>query len=262
MKQYNIKVLEKALKILDLFSQKGKELSATQIHQLLNLNKSTVFRILRILEESNYLERSPKSLKYRLGFKLYHLGSLVEGFTEIQKMAHPLLDEMLQKCDETVHFAILSHGEALFLDKIEGKKALRVVSHIGMTRPAHCSGVGKAMLAFLPDRDLEKIVEERGLGRITNNTITDKKILRAELVRVRRQGYAIDNEETLVGARCVAAAIRDSNGVVVAAISISAPKERLNQGEMRRMIPLVKETAEKISTVLREKGFTKEALYH
>jgi DNA-binding IclR family transcriptional regulator len=130
-----------------------------------------------------------------------------------------------------------------------------------MTRPAHCSGVGKAMLAFLPDQEVEKIIKERGLERITNSTIADKKAFRAELTRIRRQAYAVDNEETLVGAKCVAAVIRDSNDEVVAAISISAPKERLNQNEMRRMIPLVKETADKISMVLKEKGFTKEALY-
>ncbi len=260
MSDYKIKVLDKALKILDAFNEKGKELSSTQIYQALNLNKTTAFRILKILEDSNYLERSPHSLKYRLGFKLYCMGSLVEGLSEIQKIAHPFLVEMVKRCDETVHLAILSHGEALYLDKLEGQKALRIVSRVGMRLPAHCSGVGKILLAFVPEEELEQIIAEKGLPRFTRNTITSGKSLRGELAKVRKQGYAVDNEEIIAGAKCVAAPVRDSDGDVLAAISISVPKGRLSRSDFRRTLPLLIGTAGKISEALKEKSIRKGAL--
>lgn len=258
--QYRIKVLEKALDILDLFDNKSEELSAAEINQRLGLNKTTTFRILRILEESDYLERAPESLKFRLGFKLYRLGSLVEGNVEIQKLAHPFLEDLKDKCDETVHLVVLHSGEALYLDKIEGKKAIRVVSRVGMKLPAHCSGVGKVLLASLPEANVEKILRKRGLKRFTRNTISDLETLKKELARVRVQGYAIDNEEIEVGLKCVAAPIMDSRGEVIAAISISGPRDRFLESDIARLLPMVLNTSEQISNCLIQKQLTSDAL--
>ncbi len=258
--QYRIKVLEKTLKILDLFDEKGRELSAAQINDQLGLNKSTTFRILHQLEEAGYLERSPDSLKFRLGFKLHHLGSLVDGITEIRRLAHPVLEELTKACDETVHLVVLHRGEALYLDKIEGRRAIRVVSRVGMKLPAHCSGVGKILLASLPDGAVGKILKERGLHRFTANTITEREALGRELAGVREKGYAIDSEEIEVGLKCVAAPVRDGNGEVIAAISISGPKERFLGTDLERLIPLVKGAAEKISAALGKNHLSKGAL--
>jgi len=257
---YQIKVLEKVTRILDLFDEKGKELTATEIHELLELNKSTTFRILNMLEGAGYLERDPATLNYRLGFKLYYLGSLVEGRTEIRNLAHPFLEQLKEKCDETVHLVVLDHGEALYLDKLEGKKAIRVVSRVGWRLPSHCSGVGKVLLASLPEETLHKIIKEKGLKRFTKNTITDPETLKIELARIRKQVYAIDNEEIEVGLKCVAVPVKDGEGRVVAAISISGPKERFNGIEMKRFIPLVKSTSEQISSVLKKKHLNQEVL--
>ncbi len=261
-KSYQIKVLEKVIKIIDLFDERGKEHTASEIHQLSNLNKSTTSRILSILEEAGYLERNPTTLKYRLGFKLYYLGSLVEGRTEIRNLAHSFLEELKEKCDETVHLVVLDHGEALYLDKLEGKKAIRVVSRIGWRLPAHCSGVGKVLLACLPEDAVNKIIEEKGLKPLTNNTITDRQALEVELARARKQGYAIDNEEIEVGLKCVAAPIKDRDGKVIAAISISGPKQRFNGAEIKRLISLVKSTSEQISGLLKEKHLGQGLSYH
>jgi len=254
-KRYKIKLLEKALKILELFDEKGKELSATEINQALGLNKSTVFRILSMLDEADYLERSPSSLKYRLGFKIYHLGSFVEANAEYQKMARPFLEDLVKKCDETVHLVVLHHGEALYLDKIEGNKSVRVVSRTGMKLPAHCSGVGKVLLASLPEATVRTIIKERGLRRFTGNTITHKKTLMTELAKIRGQGFAVENEEIEAGLKCVAAPVTGPDGEVVAAISISGPRQRFGDSEVKRWIPLVIQTAKKISDILRAKSF-------
>jgi len=257
---YKIKVLEKIIKILDLFDEKGKELTPTEIRESLGLNKSTVFRILNILVEASFLERDSVTSKYRLGFKLYYLGSLVEGRSEIKNLAHPFLEELKEKCDETVHLVVLDHGEAFYLDKLEGKKAIRVVSNVGWRLPVHCTGVGKVLLASLPEETVRNIIQEKSLKRFTNNTITDLETLKIELARIRKQGYAIDNEEIEVGLKCVAAPLKYSAGETIAAISVSGPKERFNGAEMKRLILLVKSTSERISDVLKKKHCDQEVL--
>lgn len=258
--RYRVKVLEKSLNILDLFDEKGTELTAAEINQRLGLNKSTTFRILKILEEADYLERTPDSHKYRLGFKLFRLGSFVEGNAEIQRLSHPFLEALKQECDETVHLVVLHRGEALYLDKIEGKKAIRVVSRVGMKLPAHCSGVGKVLLSSLPEENVKRIIRERGLKRFTQNTITDLPTLRIELARIKELGYAFDNEEIEVGLKCVAAPIKDSRGNVLAAISVSGPRDRFHDAEMSRILPMVLDAAERISACLIRKRLTSDVL--
>lgn len=258
--RYRIRVLEKTFRILDLFDERGKELTAADIREQVGLNRATTFRILRQLEEAGYLDRSPESSKFRLGFKFFCLGSLVDGATEIRTVARPFLEELVKACDETVHLVVLKKGEALYLDKIEGNKAVRVVSRVGMKLPAHCSGVGKVLLASLSDHQLKKVVKKRGLPRFTDNTITDLERLREELARVRNQGYAIDNEEIEIGLKCVAAPIRDGNGDVIAAISISGPRERFQGRDLDRLIAMVKQAAQRITDALTKTYVTKEAL--
>jgi len=253
MPRPRIKVLDKTFHILDLFDERGKKLSAKEIVDTLNINKSTASRILSILEGKDYLERDPKSLKYRLGLKLYFLGSLVEGIGEMQQLARPFLQELVHQCEETVHLVIFSHGEALYVDKIEGKRALRMVSRVGMSLPAHCSGVGKVLLSYLDTEALHAIIAAKGLSRFTNNTITKMNTLKTELSKIRQQGYAIDNEEIEVGLKCVAAPVSDVNDHIIAAISVAGPKDRLTDLELRRLIPLVRTSAEKISGAFKKK---------
>jgi IclR family acetate operon transcriptional repressor len=263
--RYRIKVLEKVFRILDLFDDRGKELTAAEISARVGLNRATTFRILRQLEEAGYLDRSANSSKFRLGFRFYHLGSLVDGLTEIRTIARPFLEELVRASDETVHLVVLKQGQALYLDKIEGNKAVRVVSKVGMRLPAHCSGVGKVLLASLSDTQLNKVVKKRGLPRFTENTITDLQKLIEELERVREQGYAIDNEEIEVGLKCVAAPVRDGDGEVIAAISVSGPRERLQGKDLERLIAMVKQTAQRITnalakTYVRKRVLAKDAL--
>ena len=249
--KYRIKVLDKTLKILDLFNEKGKELTVTEINGLLSFNKASSFRIIKNLEEAGYLEKDPDTLKYRLGLRIYYLGLLAEPHSEIRRAARPFLDKLNEACDETVHLAVLHLGQALYLDKMEGKKTIRVITRIGMKLPAHCSGVGKVLLAALKEETLERIIREKGLLRLTGNTITDLKALKAELAQIRKQGYAIDNEEIEEGLKCAAAPLRNSDGEVVAAISISVPKERFDK-ETSGFVSKVKKTAQEMSALMRQ----------
>jgi DNA-binding IclR family transcriptional regulator len=248
---YRIKVLEKALAVLSCFDEQGQELTVTEIAARIGINKTTAFRILASLDEASFLEKSPTSLKYRLGFKLLHLGSLVESPRELKTRARPILEALKDECDETVHLVVLSKGEALYLDKIEGRKTIRVVSRVGMTLPAHCSGVGKVLLAHLPDDEVDAIIRARGLARFTPNTITERKALKAELARIRADGYGVDNEEIELGLKCVAAPIRDASGVVIGALSVSGPKFRFEGGEAERLKNLLLQAATAVTEDLR-----------
>jgi DNA-binding IclR family transcriptional regulator len=250
-KRYEIKVLVKALRILDLFDEKGKELSGTEISEILGMNKASVFRILTNLENAEYLEKDGDTSKYTLGLKLYNLGKLAEPHAKLKKIARPYLEKMNHRCGETVHLAVLHQGEALYLDKIEGTKTIRVISRVGSRLPAHCSGVGKVLLAGLAEEKLDQIVKEKGLKRFTGNTITDLPRLKREIAKFQELGYAIDDEEIEEGLKCAAAPLRDSKGDVLAAISVSVPKERFDK-EGPRFISEVIKTGKDISEAFRK----------
>lgn len=249
-RRYRIKVLEKALGILELFGESPGDLTLTQIGERLGMSKPTAFRIINVLEQSDYLERAPRSQAYRLGLKVYRLGSLVESTTAIQKLAQPFLQSLAESSHETVHLTVLNKGEALYLDKIEGKHSVRVVSRVGQRLPAHCSGVGKVLLAHLPEDEIDTIIGERGLARFTPKTITDRVALREELRQVRERGYALDDEEIEIGLKCVAAPVRDAGSRVVAAISISVPRFRFDTTGEDRFVSLVLDTSRRISAAL------------
>lgn len=255
--KYKIKVLEKAFEIIDLFDEKGKELSVTQISDSLHFNKPSSFRILKNLENAGYLEKQEESLKYRLGPKLYYLGRLSEPYGKIRTICRPFLEKLNESCHETVHLAVLSGEEALYLDKIEGKKTIRVISQIGAKLPAHCSGVGKVLLAGLSSEAFERVARVKGLPKLTRNTITDLDKLRAELGVIRKRGYAIDNEEIEEGLKCVAAPLQDITGEIFAAISVSVPAERFER-DRKRLISDVKKIAGEISAVIRKQKIAKE----
>ena len=246
--KYRIKVLEKALSILELFDEKGKELTVTEISGDLGLNTPSTFRILSNLEEASYLDKDPKTARYSLGPKLHHLGSLAEPHARIRKVTRPFLKKLNEQCQETVHLAVLHQGEALYVGKIEGKRTIRVITRVGSRLPAHCSGVGKVLLSALSEESLVKIFSEKGLSRFTENTITDLDVLKRELAKCRKRGYAIDNEEIEEGLKCVAAAVYE-HGELLAAISVSAHSERFDK-ECPRYISMVKGTAEAVSDAL------------
>ncbi len=249
--KYRIKVLQKAFKLLELFHDKIDELSATEITEKLKFNKTTVFRIISNLEEEGYLEKNPETGKYRLGMKLFFLGGLVKPYRHLKTVAKPLLRSLNQQSGETVHLAVLHKHQALYLDKIESTHTVRVVvSQIGQKLPAHCSGVGKVLLAYQPQEEVKEAVENTGLPAFTQNTITTWNQLKIELEKVRQQGYANDNEEIEMGLKCVAAPVF-LDGRVVAALSVSVPKDRYEKTP-RDLTRMVVHTARELSEVLQE----------
>ena len=226
---YRVQVLDRAMAILDALALTGQhqDLSLIELATQLQLHKSTAHRLLMILERNRMVEREPRSGRYRLGLRLFELGAIAISRFNIRDYARPHLERVLFETEETVHLCVLDAGEVLYVDKVEPSRSVRMASKIGRLAPAHCSAVGKAMLAHLPERELDEILKQRGLPRMTVKTIVTPADLKAELKTVRERGYAIDNEEAEEGVRCVGAAVLGPNGRPAGAISTSAPSFRL-----------------------------------
>ncbi len=245
--KYRVKVLEKAFLLLAQFKEFGMSLSVKELSESLGYNKTSTLRLIRNLEEFAYLERVEGTQRYKLGFGIYCLGQLAESYEFIRKVARPFLNELCDLCEETVHLAVLKNGQALYIDKIESQnKALRIISEVGTSLPCHSSGLGKILLSALDDDQVDRVIEEWGFQKFTENTIVDECHLLEELNKIREQGYGTDNEEIEYGLKCVAAPIFDKQGNVVAAVSVSGPKERMDHN-FNMYIQAVKEAACRIS---------------
>lgn len=245
--------IEKAFAILSVFSQNGGrfELGVGEISKILKMHKSTVHRFLRSMEKVGVIERNNETGKYRLGLKLYELGNSVSLKKIMVDRARKYLEDLHWYLNETVNFATLKNGEVVYLDKIIADRNFVIISEVGKRLPAHCTGLGKAMLAFLPESDVKRIIKEKGLKKFTKNTITNKKDLFEELKKIRECGYAIDNEEIEDGLRCIAAPIFNGDGEVIAAVSISGPSSRINETTYEEYSKHVIKTARLISEELK-----------
>jgi len=224
---YRVQVLDRALAILNALATAGHDASLVELAETVKLHKSTVHRLVMILERDRMVERDPRTGRYHLGLRLFELGTIAMASFNISEKAHRHLERIGYEVHETVHLCILDGGEVLYLDKIEPSRSVRMACQIGRRNPAHCTAVGKAMLACLAEREVDDILRQHGLPRRTPKTITTPAELKAELKAVRERGYSIDNEEVEEGVRCVGAAVLDHSGRPLAAISVSAPAFRL-----------------------------------
>jgi DNA-binding IclR family transcriptional regulator len=224
---YKVQVLDRALAIIDALTNMREDASLAELAEKVQLHKSTVHRLASILERHRIVERDSQTGRYRLGLRLFELGSVAIGRFDIRDRARPHLERLLYDVDETVHLCTLDAGEVLYLDKIEPVRSVRMASRIGRRNPVHCTSVGKAMLAFLPESEQDDILRQHGLKRLTSKTLTTPAELKADFKTIRERGYALDNEENEEGVRCIGAAILDHSGRPIAALSVSAPSFRL-----------------------------------
>lgn len=226
---YRVQVLDRAMAALDALASRPQEYSLAELCSQLKLHKSTVHRLMMVLEQHRLVGKNPETGRYRLGLKLFEYGSKAIGSLDLRRHARPYLSRLLQEIDETVHLCILDDGQVFYLDKVEPQRSVRMSCTVGSRAPAYCTAVGKAMLAELSDAEVMDIVRRLGLKPITKNTIRSASALRSELRSVRVRGYAVDNEENEEGLRCVGAAVRGHSGKLVAAMSVSGPAFRVTK---------------------------------
>jgi DNA-binding IclR family transcriptional regulator len=251
--------VRKALAILDLLSD-GKERTLSDIAHSLSLAKSTAHNLLETLVEERILDRDSGSGAFSLGIKLIELGYCAQTGLDLVRIAAPFLKGLNMRFDETVHLVVLDNDEVLYIDCIESQRRLRTYSVIGIRAPLYCTSVGKAILAYLPDEEIRRIVAERGLARFTENTITTEARLWAEIAHIREHGYAIDDCEHEDHLRCLGAPIFDARGEVFASVSLSGPAERNTMERIESMAPALLEATGEISRRLgyRNREFSRE----
>jgi len=235
-----------SIRLTKAFSEDEYEMGISALAMRLGLAKSTVHRLATTLVEYDILEQNKETGKYRLGLALFELGTMVRRKMDTNSGAQVQIHALADETGETVQLAILDHLSVLYIRIRESRQAVRMSSGLGSRAPAHCTGVGKALIAFQPPEIVQQIIDN-GLKRYTQGTITDPERLRAELATIRQKGYAIDDEEIEVGLRCIAAPIRDHSGQVTAAISVAAPVQRMTKRNLQATIPSVIAAADAIS---------------
>jgi DNA-binding IclR family transcriptional regulator len=248
--------VSKALALLDAFSAETPELTLSELSRRVGAHKSSTFRLLSTLEAHGFVQRSPAGRGYRLGWKPLELaGRLRYGLREL---AAPFLEELAERSGEIVHLSILDGAEIVYLDKHGRSQPLTVSTRVGGRSPAHASAMGKALLAGLPPAALRRLLGGRRLKRFTPTTITEPRRLARELQAIRRQGFALDNEETFPGIRCVAAPLRDQEGRVLAAVSVTVPAQRMGARRQAELKNWVMDTAGRISARIRAGGIDEQ----
>jgi len=242
--------LRRGLSILDQFSGQHGDLGVNEIARLVGMHKSTVSRLCATLENAGYLERDSSTNRFRLGARIYQLAGSSSPTTDVRLLARPVMLELVESSRETATLGVREGKDIVTIDVVDGLNHMRMATRVGMRTQLHASAVAKAILAWMPEPEVDELLVDWPMTGLTPNTVTDAATLKGRLSEVRKRGFALDMEEMEVGLRCVAAPIRDPRGRVVAGISISGPRHRMTEEAMKRFGPLVREAGEKISARL------------
>jgi IclR family transcriptional regulator, acetate operon repressor len=240
-----VQSLDRALEILRLLGSEP-EMRVTDLARRLEVHKSTVFRLLSTLQEHGLVEQNPTTEKYRLGYGLVRLASAVVGEIDLARASRPVLEELASRTSETVNLAILQGEQVVNIDQIAAPNLVVNVNWVGKQTPLHCTSNGKVLLAFLPDAERRRLLEQP-LQRFTPRTITDVKTLEKQLGRVRDDGWAFTLEELEVGLNAVAAPVRGTDGSVHAAVSVAGPSYRVTPQRLTDLGAVTKEAGQAIS---------------
>lgn len=223
---YQLHSLDRAVSVLEILSQSDTPLSLAEICQRMGLHKSTAHRSLMVLERSALIERTVEN-RFRLGLRLHELGNRAVEQNDLPARVHPFSRRLSAQVGETVHLSILENTSIVYLDKMEPEHRVRMACRVGITNPVYCTSMGKAMLAFQPEKSMEQVISKIRFTAFTHKTLRSREALLKSLERVRRRGYAIDDEEIEVGVRCIGAPIFNEHHRPIAAMSISGPSSRI-----------------------------------
>ena len=245
----SVGVISKVLQIFELLHNSSAALSLKSICDDTGINKSTAHRFLRHLEREGYLLRTDAGA-YLIGPKLTQMSACATRSATLQTVARPILADLWRSTQETVNLGVLDQGTLLYIDVMESPHEFRLVSRIGTRRSIHVAALGKVMAAFLPASEYERVLNGIVFQRVTPKTIPNMVQLRAELEKIRRKGYAVDNEEALLGCRCVSAPILNSDKVAIGALSVSGPVTRMSLPQVTPLAQVVKAAAHAVSAAM------------
>ena len=239
--------LVRGLTLLEGLAAAPDGLALSDIAEDVDLAPSTTHRLLQALFQQGFITQDVESGLWKIDVKTFRIGNSFLEARDFVATARPFLRRLTATTGETANLGIRDDGMVVYLAQSESKQMMRMITRLGSRAPLHASGVGKALLAWMPPQEFEQIVAGRTLEGETPNTLTDVDRLREQLVEIRRQGYAVDREEHAIGLNCVAATLHDESGLPLAAISVSGPVARIDDSRLPELAALVAETAREIT---------------
>ncbi|HSN05705.1 MAG TPA: IclR family transcriptional regulator [Candidatus Angelobacter sp.] len=236
-----------AARLLKEFGKGDREIGVSELARRLGLGKSTTHRLLHTLTVERLLEQDPETGSYRLALAMHELGASVQASMDLHTAASPVIEQLRNMTKETIQIAVLDGRHVVYVERRESPQTIRLFGRVGHRNDAHATSTGKVLLAFLPADELDALLVGWRLPRKTPYTISDQETLRRQLATIRAQGWAENVNESEVGVASVSAPIRDVRGVVVAALSIAGPVQRLDGANLRRFTRPAVEAAAAIS---------------
>ena len=245
----------KALDVLDQVASYGRPVRFATLLADSAFPKATLYRLLQTLTNQNMLEYDPENQTYAVGMRLVRLAHGAWTQSSLAPIARPYLDRLSAEVQHTVHLAQLDNAQVLYVDKRNAVHPVEMFSDAGKVGPAYCTGVGKAMLAFLPDAERRKAIAQQSFHRFTPQTYTTPEALSEELDAIRNRGYAFDREEHEPGIICIAQPILSSGGRPLGALSITGATEKITLNELESLVPRLRQTADAIAADARDWRF-------
>ena len=244
-----VNAVHRGLQVLELLAGQRKGWSTSEISRRLKIPKSTASYLLHTLLARGYLHREEEGL-YRLSMKLLALGSLAQHGVEVREVGLPILRRLVAETGITGHLAVLEGGEAIYIERVPAPGFIQIDTWVGRRMPLHSTSSGKVLLAFLPEEQVEPLIQSTGLPRFTPKTIVSLPRLKQELRKIRESGFALDDEENTPGVRCLAAPILDRSGRGTAALSLTGPVQQITGDQLSRIVEKVKEAARQMTRAM------------
>lgn len=245
-----VQSVDRALSILEVLTNYREGLGVTEISEKVNLHKSTVYRLLSTLIYKEYVVQDMRSNNYKVTFKLFELGNKNIEKIDLLSVSKVYAKKLMESVNEVVHLVVRDDTQIVYIEKVEANNTIRMASTIGRRSPMYRTSVGKAILAYLSEKEVEAIWENSKVEKLTEYTITELNEMKEELKKVREKGYAIDNQENEIGVRCIGAPIFNRHGKVEGAISISGPATRVREEDVEKIAEEVMKFAQFISKEL------------
>lgn len=245
----SVRTLERGLSVLSALAEL-REGTLTQVAKRAGLSASTAYRLLETLRQQGFAEWDERTGLFSVGLRAYQVGAAFSGQNSLIQAAGGIMTGLAAQLGETVNLAVLRGHEAVYIHQAEGKGLMRMFTQLGAAAPLHCSGVGKVLLAWLPDAQVREMFGTEPLAAFTPHSLTTFEALRDELARVQTTEYALDDEERELGVRCLAVPIRDASRGVVASLSVSAPTSRFPKKDVPQMQKNVQAAGREISARL------------
>ena len=239
--------LTRALALLESVARSYDGLTLTELAQTVGLSSSTVHRLLTTLEQRGYVRQDAAGSIWQIGVQAFVVGSAFLRTRDVLAMAQPQMRRLMEESGETVNLYVMDEGEVVCIGQVECRQMMRAIARPGIRIKMHCSAAGKAMLAWLSEPEMRRILERHGLPRVTERTLVSTEALSVNLEQGRARGHAVDDEEHVAGLRCVAAPIFDEQGRPLASLSVSGPSARLTDQRLNQLGSMVAAAAQAVT---------------